>query len=119
LVLQPPHHRQPPQRIASERRNHRSPKPSTTFATKSARSCRYIMSAFPPLLKEERTSRRDRESDVHDPKRCSRARSPREFVIDCRTASHNDRPPSRTSLRFDAEALPLEPISGGFKTSGQ
>src|SRR5262245_52203015 len=38
LVLQPPHHRQPPQRIVSERRNHRSRKPSTTFATKSAKT---------------------------------------------------------------------------------
>src|SRR5262245_30422946 len=34
-----------------------------------ARSRRFRMSAFPPLLKEERTSSRDRESDVHDPNR--------------------------------------------------
>src|SRR5262249_52583899 len=38
VLVEPPHHRSPPQRIASERRNHRSRKPSTTFATKSARS---------------------------------------------------------------------------------
>src|SRR5262249_48846508 len=36
LVLQPPQHRQPPQRIVSERRNHRSTKPSPTLTTKSA-----------------------------------------------------------------------------------
>src|SRR5262245_38122018 len=33
VPLQPPHHRPPPQRIASQRRNHRSGRPSTTFAT--------------------------------------------------------------------------------------
>jgi hypothetical protein len=33
-VLQPPHHRSPPQRIVSERRNHRSQKPSTDFCNK-------------------------------------------------------------------------------------
>src|SRR5262245_37736033 len=37
VPLQPPHHRPPPQRIASQRRNHRSGRPSTTFATKSTR----------------------------------------------------------------------------------
>jgi hypothetical protein len=37
-VIEPPHHRQPPQRIASEQANHRLRKPSTTFATKSALS---------------------------------------------------------------------------------
>src|SRR5262245_2632094 len=31
LVLQPPHHRQSPQRIASERRNHYRHKPATDF----------------------------------------------------------------------------------------
>src|SRR5262245_43480611 len=36
VPLQPPHHRPPPQRIASQRRNYRSGRPSTTFATKSA-----------------------------------------------------------------------------------
>jgi hypothetical protein len=36
-VLQPPHHRPPPQRIVSERRNHCSHKPSTDFCNKSAR----------------------------------------------------------------------------------
>src|SRR5262252_188115 len=36
VPVEPPHHRSPPQRIASERRNHRSRKPSTIFATKSA-----------------------------------------------------------------------------------
>src|SRR5262245_17829456 len=39
VPLQPPHHRPPPQRIASQRRNHRSGRPSTTFATKSAHCC--------------------------------------------------------------------------------
>src|SRR5262245_36666013 len=34
LVLQPPHHRSPPQRIVSERRNHRSQKPATGFCNK-------------------------------------------------------------------------------------
>src|SRR5262245_29465155 len=38
VPVEPPHHRSPPQRIASERRNHRSRKPSTIFATKSAMS---------------------------------------------------------------------------------
>jgi hypothetical protein len=38
IVIEPPHHRKPPQRIASEQANHRSRKLSTTFATKSARS---------------------------------------------------------------------------------
>src|SRR5262249_14688721 len=38
VPVEPPHHRSPPQRIASERPNHRSRKPSTTFATKSALS---------------------------------------------------------------------------------
>src|SRR5262249_33520384 len=56
LVLQPPHHRQPPQRIASERRNHRSRKPSTTFATKSALSRSGRMSALASLLRYKRTS---------------------------------------------------------------
>src|SRR5262249_35260325 len=45
VPVEPPHHRSPPQRIASERRNHRSRKPSTTFATKSALSGRRSMSA--------------------------------------------------------------------------
>jgi len=36
VVIEPPHHRPPPQRIASEQRNHCSRKASTTFATKSA-----------------------------------------------------------------------------------
>src|SRR6185503_17925970 len=40
VMIQPSHHRPPPQRIASEQANHRSRKPSTPFATKSARSCR-------------------------------------------------------------------------------
>src|SRR5262245_40363740 len=34
LVLQPPHHRSPPQRIVSEPRNHRSQKPATGFCNK-------------------------------------------------------------------------------------
>jgi hypothetical protein len=34
--IEPPHHRLPPQRIASEQPNHCSRKPSTPFATKSA-----------------------------------------------------------------------------------
>src|SRR5262249_13473738 len=38
FVIEPPHHRPPPQRIASQRANHSTPKPSTTFATKSANS---------------------------------------------------------------------------------
>src|SRR5262249_1467833 len=38
FVIEPPHHRPPPQRIASQRANHSTPKPSTTFATKSAQS---------------------------------------------------------------------------------
>jgi hypothetical protein len=36
--IEPPHHRQPPQRIASEQPNHSSPKEAKTFATKSAKS---------------------------------------------------------------------------------
>jgi hypothetical protein len=35
-VIEPPHHRLPPQRIASEQRNHGLPKSSKSFATKSA-----------------------------------------------------------------------------------
>src|SRR5262249_53374054 len=35
FVIEPPHHRPPPQRIASQRANNSTPKPSTTFATKS------------------------------------------------------------------------------------
>src|SRR5262249_27378694 len=38
FVIEPPHHRPPPQRIASQRANHSTPKPSTTFATKSAKT---------------------------------------------------------------------------------
>src|SRR5262249_2832170 len=36
VVIVPPHHRPTPPRIVSERRNHCSRGPSTTFATKSA-----------------------------------------------------------------------------------
>src|SRR6516165_8565959 len=36
VVIEPPHHRSPLQRIASEQQNHRSPGSQTTFATKSA-----------------------------------------------------------------------------------
>src|SRR5215472_12479787 len=36
VVIEPPHHRPTPPRIVSERRNHCSREPSTTFATKSA-----------------------------------------------------------------------------------
>src|SRR5215813_1871317 len=36
VVIEPPHHRPTPPRIVSERRNHGSREPSTTFATKSA-----------------------------------------------------------------------------------
>jgi hypothetical protein len=38
IVIETPHHRQPPKRIASEQANHRSRKPATIFATKSALS---------------------------------------------------------------------------------
>src|SRR5262245_12785788 len=38
VVIEPPHHRPTPPRIVSERRNHCSREPSTTFATKSAKS---------------------------------------------------------------------------------
>src|SRR5262249_46754902 len=38
VVIEPPHHRPTPPRIVSERRNHCSREPSTTFATKSASS---------------------------------------------------------------------------------
>src|SRR4029077_1420028 len=38
VVIEPPHHRPTPPRIVSERRNHCSRGPSTTFATKSALS---------------------------------------------------------------------------------
>jgi hypothetical protein len=38
IVIEPPHHRPPPQRIASEQRNHCSPKSSNSFATKSEQS---------------------------------------------------------------------------------
>src|SRR5262249_32441453 len=37
-MIEPPHHRPPPQRIASQRPNHFARKPSITFATKSALS---------------------------------------------------------------------------------
>src|SRR5262249_30298210 len=37
VVIDPPHHPSPPQRIASKRPNHFARKPSITFATKSAR----------------------------------------------------------------------------------
>src|SRR5262249_31100066 len=37
-VIEPPHHRPPPQRIESERANHSARKPLMTFATKSANS---------------------------------------------------------------------------------
>src|SRR5262249_43694685 len=37
-VIEPPHHRPTPPRIVSERRNHCSRGPSTTFATKSAKT---------------------------------------------------------------------------------
>src|SRR5262249_1586652 len=57
LVLQPPHHRQPPQRIVSERRNHRSRKPSTTFATKSATSRRQPI-GYSALIAADLTMRR-------------------------------------------------------------
>src|SRR5262245_1453618 len=56
VPLQPPHHRPPPQRIASQRRNHRSGRPSTTFATKSALFGPQAMSAFAPLVGVKRTS---------------------------------------------------------------
>src|SRR5262245_62172647 len=36
VLIEPPHHRPSPQRIASQQPNHRSRKPSMTFATKSA-----------------------------------------------------------------------------------
>jgi hypothetical protein len=36
VVIEPPHHRSPPSRIASEQQNHRSQISPTTFATKSA-----------------------------------------------------------------------------------
>src|SRR5262249_50088101 len=38
VVIEPPHHRPTPPRIVSERRNHCSREPSTTFATKSAKT---------------------------------------------------------------------------------
>jgi hypothetical protein len=42
VVIEPTHYRPPPQRIGSlQRRHHCSHKPSTTFATKSARSGHY------------------------------------------------------------------------------
>jgi hypothetical protein len=37
IVIEPPHHRQSPQRIASEQANHSAIKQAKTFATKSAR----------------------------------------------------------------------------------
>src|SRR5262249_58008904 len=40
-----------------------------SFHTAGPRSCLPGSSVSPPLLKEERTSRTDRESDVHDPER--------------------------------------------------
>src|SRR5262249_36517944 len=55
VPVEPPHHRSPPQRIASERRNHRSRKPSTIFATKSAQMRPRATSAFAALLEQERT----------------------------------------------------------------
>src|SRR5262249_23614717 len=49
VPVEPPHHPSPPHRIASERRNHRSRKPSMTFATKSAQMRPFTMSALAPL----------------------------------------------------------------------
>jgi hypothetical protein len=36
IVIEPPHHRQSPQRIASEQANHSATEQAKTFATKSA-----------------------------------------------------------------------------------
>src|SRR5262245_4555268 len=47
LVIEPPHHRPTPPRIVSERRNHCSREPSTTFATKSATNGHSRNSAAP------------------------------------------------------------------------
>jgi hypothetical protein len=46
VVIEPPHHRSPPQRIASEQQNHCSAEPPTTFATKSTPSghCEFVIS---------------------------------------------------------------------------
>src|SRR5262249_11737466 len=51
----PPHHRPAPPRIVTEGRNYCSRKPTTTFATKSARLRRRPMSVIRPLLGGTRT----------------------------------------------------------------
>jgi hypothetical protein len=45
-VIEPPHHRSPPQRIASEQQNHPSAGTPTGFATKSANKRQAIIEAF-------------------------------------------------------------------------
>src|SRR5262249_13557658 len=56
VVIEPPHHRPTPPRIVSERRNHCSREPSTTFATKSAQSGHARRLGRCPLLGVKRTS---------------------------------------------------------------
>src|SRR5262245_25014235 len=70
VPLQPPHHRPPPQRIASQRRNHRSGRPSTTFATKSALSVISLLRSDSVAFGCEadmRTVDQSNKSDVNDP----------------------------------------------------
>src|SRR5262245_49542778 len=62
VVIEPPHHRPTPPRIVSERRNHCSREPSTTFATKSAKSghrCYSIASSARPNPVRGTGTRRD------------------------------------------------------------
>src|SRR5262249_58630653 len=61
VVMEPPHHRPTPPRIVSERRNHCSREPSTTFATKSARSGRIEASSRMSAFGAKRTCREGRE----------------------------------------------------------
>src|SRR5262245_18547423 len=69
VPVEPPHHRSPPQRIASERRNHRSRKPSMTFATKSALLRHREAIASSPLLGVKRSCHKRRLTSECDPER--------------------------------------------------
>src|SRR5262249_62136123 len=57
VVIEPPHHRPTPPRIVSERRNHCSREPSTTFATKSALSGHAETDRYLSAFGAKRTSR--------------------------------------------------------------
>src|SRR5215813_10711139 len=66
VVIEPPHHRPTPPRIVSERRNHCSREPSTTFATKSAQSGHASRVALCPLLGAKRTKSKQGTKSAFD-----------------------------------------------------